>query len=161
MADYPILFSGFRHVVKGPSFEAVITANGRTLISEEDGEWWCSGVEPGGIIVEGEGPSGAFEKFGAAFRHALEDIAEGAKTFAVFETEVCALFNTDPNDARRWEAALGHFQKGAEIPEQFRNLPRKVWNESDIEVEVRPLEKLEKAPMEAAVREERSLPLAA
>lgn len=161
MADFPILFTGFRHVVKGPSYEAVITASGRTLISEENGEWWCSGVEPGGIIVEGEGPHGAYEKFRAAFRHALEDIAEQAKSFKDFEGEVCALFHTDDADAQRWEAALKRIQTERDVPEPLAKLPRKIWNESEIEIQVLPLEKLEHQPMDAGVREEPALPQAA
>ncbi len=157
MADFPILFT-FSHVVKGPSFEAIVKASGRLLIAEEEpGDWWCHGVEPGGLTVQADGAALSFAKFSASFRHALEDLAELASSREEFEEEACALFNSDAHDAKRWDAALERIQH-VEIPEEFRNLPRKVWNESVLEV--LPLEGMEKAPMEA-VREEHSLPEAA
>lgn len=158
MSDYPILYT-IRHIVKGPSFEAVVTASGRTLITHEDEEWWCLGVEPGGIAEPGEGPSSAFDRFSASFRHGLEDIAEISDTLEAFETDACALFRTDDADAARWDAAL-HRIKGGEVPELFSKLPRKIWTGVS-EIDVQPLERNEPAPMDAVVQENLALPTAA
>lgn len=158
MADFPILFT-FRHVVKGPSFEAVVTASGRTLIAEEEpGEWWCHGVEPGGLTAEGPGPSSSFEKFCASFRHALDDLAELASSIEAFHEEACALFETDQVESQRWDNARARILHDQNIPDQLNKLPRKIWNES--ELEVLPLDQFETAPQDA-VREQHGLPLAA
>lgn len=158
MPDFPILYT-IRHIVKGPSFEAVVTASGRTLITHEDEEWWCMGVEPGGIAEPGEGPASAFDRFSASFRHALEDIAEISESFQSFETDACALFRTDDVDAARWDVALNRIQQEREVPELFNKLPRKIWTGVS-EIDVQQLDLSKSAPMDA-VAESPALPTAA
>jgi len=158
MADYPILFT-LRHVVRGPSFEAIVTANGRTVINFDEGEWWCNGVEPGGLIEAGDGPSVAFERFAAGFRRTLDDICEGCRDLAAFQQEAGMFFKTDAAAEADWVAALSRIAGGSEIEEPFKKLPRKIWTESSLKIES--IETLKFKPMAAVEQEVRALPLAA
>ena len=73
--SYPILFR-ITHAVRCEQFEALVTTEGRALMAFEDDEWWCHGVEPGGITEHGDGPLVAYEAFRLSIRHVLDDLAE-------------------------------------------------------------------------------------
>ena len=69
MQSYPILFR-ITHAVRCERFEALVTTEGRALMAFEDDEWWCHGVEPGGMTEHGDGPLVAYEAFRLSFRQA-------------------------------------------------------------------------------------------
>lgn len=80
MTRYPLLF-GRRELVEGNGFVARVTVSGRALLTDEDGEFWVEGVNPGGFAARGESPSEALAEFGSAFLTILFDIASDARSF--------------------------------------------------------------------------------
>ena len=81
MPDYPLLFRT-THAVRSGAFEARVTVDGRVLMAREDREWWCHGVDPGGMTENGDGPAVAYERFRLTFRQALDDLVPGARGVA-------------------------------------------------------------------------------
>ena len=123
MPDYPLLFRT-THAVRSGAFEARVTVDGRVLMAREDREWWCHGVDPGGMTENGDGPAVAYERFRLTFRQALDDLAEEADTYEAFQRDVRALFSTDGAEEARWFRALEELRRGAGIAEPFRGLSR-------------------------------------
>jgi len=103
---YPLLF-GLRELVEGNGFIARVAVSGRALLSEDDGESWLEGINPGGFAARGQSPSEALAEFCSAFRAVLFDIASDATSFQDFHDEVQRFFD-DTNTAalRDWQEAL-------------------------------------------------------
>lgn len=56
MTHYPLLFA--RHeLIEGNGFIARVAVSGRALLSEEDGEFWVEGINPGGFSAKGQSPA--------------------------------------------------------------------------------------------------------
>lgn len=125
MRANPLLF-GFRDAVAGNGFMASVHLNGRALMEFEDGEWWVSGVEPGGILASGATPHEAYAAFREAVRTVLFDSASLTENFAAFERDVQALAGQKNEVAEtRWEQARGDIRGGAEPDNEFAaGLPR-------------------------------------
>jgi hypothetical protein len=51
MPHYPLLF-GRRELVEGNGFIARVIVSGRPLLTEEDGESWVEGINPGGFSAD-------------------------------------------------------------------------------------------------------------
>ena len=81
MERYPILF-GRRELIEGNGFIAGVEVNGRALLSNEDGEYWAEGINPGGFASKGAGPGEALASFCEELRVVLFDIALGASDWA-------------------------------------------------------------------------------
>jgi predicted RNase H-like HicB family nuclease len=105
MSVYPLFF-GVRDAVAGRGFLAGVAVTGRAVLEFEDGRWWVSGVEPGGIVGDGETPEAAYANFRESLRLVLYDSAHLANSFDDFRTDVEALArqSNDAADAR-WAAA--------------------------------------------------------
>lgn len=103
---YPLLF-GLRELVEGNGFIARVAVSGRALLSEDDGEVWLEGINPGGFAAKGQSPSEAVAEFCSAFRAVLFDIASDAASFRDFHDEVERFFH-DTNTAalRDWQEAV-------------------------------------------------------
>ena len=159
MAEYPLLFR-ITHSVRSDAFEALLVADGRALMAFEDGEWWCHGVEPGGMTENGAGPLVAFERFLLTFRHALDDLAEECGSYEEFQRDARMLFSTDAADESRWNGALAALRDGMEIEEPFRDMQRIRPRPSVLTIEK--LLSFANAPMKRAdVSDAPALPLAA
>lgn len=112
MTRYPILFNR-RDLIEGNGFVASVAVHGRLLLTDEEGEAWVEGVNPGGIAVRGDSLSDALAEFSSEFRVVLFDIAEGARSFEEFEAEVERFFReTSPTAASEWEAAVAEVRDG-------------------------------------------------
>jgi len=109
---YPLLFS-FRDLIAGKGFVAGVVVDGRVLLEEEgDGEVWMYGVQPGGVAGGGPSRDAAFREFKNRYISVLYDVAQDADSFAVFEREVTAFFNTvSDGTGRDWEAALAEVRR--------------------------------------------------
>jgi hypothetical protein len=109
---YPILF-GRHELIEGNGFIARVALHGRLLLTEEAGEYWVEGVNPGGIAARGDSPSEALASFSAEYRVVLFDIAADAPSFGELKTEVERFFNeTSPAAVQEWMAAVEEVRAG-------------------------------------------------
>lgn len=161
MPEYPLLFR-ITHAVRCAKFEALVITDGRALMAFEDDEWWCNGVDPGGLTENGEGPLVAFQRFRKAFQEVLDDLAEDGASFGTFEREAREFFATDGVELERWQRALEELQRrsGEQLEEPFRDMPRMVPRPSMMSIKL--LSSYAHAPMVQAKDEETvALPKAA
>src|SRR5213075_2157779 len=89
---YPLLFSR-REKVEGNGFIARVIVSGRILLTEEDGEFWVEGINPGGFAATGKSANEALAQFCLDFLAILFDIANDAEDFEGFREEVGRFFN--------------------------------------------------------------------
>lgn len=109
---YP-LFCGFSQVVSGNGWRAAVEASGRVLAEFEDGEWWFSGVNPGGFAESGSTLGEAHARLGEAFKLVLFDFASESPSFAAFEQQVVQFVNdTNPGSEAEWLAAVADVRAG-------------------------------------------------
>ena len=112
MTRYPLLF-GRRELVEGDGFLARVAVSGRALLTEEDGEFWVEGVNPGGFAASGKTPGEALGEFSVAFRAVLFDIASGARDLQDFQAEVQRFFEeTNVPASRDWEEGVRKVKAG-------------------------------------------------
>jgi len=112
MKHYPLLF-GRHELVEGNGFIARVGVAGRALLTDEDGEFWVEGVNPGGFAAGGKSPNEALAEFSTAFRAVLFDIASDAKSFEEFKSEVRKFFeDTNGPALREWEEAVRAVRAG-------------------------------------------------
>lgn len=124
VAEYPLLFR-ITHEVRCGAFEGKVVTDGRVLVAFEDGEWWCHGVEPGGMTECGKTPLGAFKAFRDAYCSVLSDLTEDCDGADRFMAEVKAVFIRDQVEAERWSRAAEAMRSGAEHDdEEVKQLPR-------------------------------------
>jgi len=109
---YPVLF-GYRDLIAGNGFVAFVKADGRALLSEEDGGCWFYGVNPGGMAGGGKNREDAAREFKKSYLSVLFDIAAEARTFADFKAEVDAFFGeiNRPTE-REWSLAHQAVRRG-------------------------------------------------
>lgn len=112
MTCYPLLFA--RHeLIEGNGFVARVAVSGRALLTDEEGEVWVEGINPGGFAASGKSPSEALAEFGTAFRAVLFDVAADAKSFEEFRAEVHRFFEeTSVPALREWEEAVQQVRAG-------------------------------------------------
>ena len=108
MDRLPLLFT-FKDRVEGNGFLADIEAQGRVLAvrgSEEEGEVWMNGVQPGGIAEGGESEKKAYRAFKNIYKSVLFDIALEAKNFDEFKSEAENFFTQvcRPIEKEWWNA---------------------------------------------------------
>ena len=112
MTQYPLIF-GLPELVEGNGFVARVVVSGRALLSEEEGEVWVEGINPGGFAAKGQNPSEALAEFRSAFKAVLFDIASGAMSFGDFRDEVQRFFNeTNEVALKEWEEAVQRVRAG-------------------------------------------------
>lgn len=153
MADYPLIFT-LTHEIRCPKFSARIVSRGRALMVLEDGEWWCHGVEPGGLTEHGEQPAHAFAGFKGALGEIFQDLAGDAASLEAFARAVREFISEgDSTEAVRWEAArLQVRSSGKDVAAPFDQLPREV-REIRASVRVEKLEHIEAAEELVALAE--------
>lgn len=112
MTHYPLLFAR-REKVEGDGFIARVAVSGRILLTEEDGEFWVEGVNPGGLAANGQSANEALAQFCQDFLAVLFDIASDAKSFEGFRDEVKRFFNDTSRPAlKEWEEAVLQVRAG-------------------------------------------------
>lgn len=138
---YPMIFT-IRELVSTEPFLAGVTVRGRGLLVPEDGSWWFSGVEPGGVAVSGGSPQEAYLRFIEAFKTILSEISAEAKNFKEFAEQVTEFVqDADREDEVRWLEAAAAIRSGALKPDApFSSLPKEP-AESPCYVQVEPLDK--------------------
>lgn len=152
MADYPLLFT-LTHEIRCENFSARVVSRGRALMVFEENEWWCHGVDPGGITEHGAEPGLAYAAFKAAFHGILKDLADDAETFEDFaEAAKGFVADTDATEERRWVAARALIRAGSPVEAPFNDLTRKT---EDIvsSATVEPLELISAGEHEVALAE--------
>lgn len=101
----PLMF-GFNDLVMGRGFVAEINTDGRGTLALEAGEWWMSGVNPGGIAASGATEAEALANFRNAYRLVLNDSAMLANSFGEFSRDVRGIFaSTTQELVEEWKAA--------------------------------------------------------
>lgn len=112
MASYPLIF-GRRELVEGNGFIAGVALTGRALLTQEDGEFWVEGINPGGFAANGKSESEALAKFCEEFKLVLFDIASEAPTFEEFKADVERFFSETSRQALSdWESAVQAVRRG-------------------------------------------------
>jgi len=118
----PLLYR-LSHVVSCKGLKAVVRAEGRVLMAREAGEWWCHGVEPGGLTENAPTVRGAIDAFCSSFVVTLDDLAGNCGSFEAFEREARMLFNIDTIESARWHQALARMPADpSELEEPFRGM---------------------------------------
>lgn len=107
MKLYPLVFS-FRDIIAGNGYVAVVSMDGRVVLSEEDDQdFWMFGVQPGGIAGGEKQREAAFTEFKKTYLSVLFDIAAEVTSFEEFKERTTAFFAevNEPN-AADWERSL-------------------------------------------------------
>lgn len=141
MADYPLIVT-LTFDIRCSEITARVVAHGRALMALEDGEWWCHGVDPGGLTANGENPAVAFSVYKQAFHDILHDLAQEAGGYEGFRRMVQEFVaDTDKNEAERWQAARNEIRTGSNVEDPFAALKR-VSDSVVPTVEVAPLQRV-------------------
>ena len=112
MTHYPLLF-GRREKVEGNGFMARVAVAGRVLLTDEDGEFWVEGINPGGLAASGNSANEALAQFCLDFLAVLFDIASEAESFDHFRDQVQKFFNeTSAPALKEWEEAVQQVRAG-------------------------------------------------
>jgi len=112
MTRYPLLF-GFRDLVAGNGFVAVVALNGRALLVDEGDGFWMYGVNPGALAGGGQGPGEAQYEFRSVYRSVLFDFAREVESFEDFRQKVEQFFHqTNEANVSEWEEAVAQVRSG-------------------------------------------------
>jgi hypothetical protein len=111
-ACLPLVF-GYRDLIEGEGFVAVVEVYGRALLVQGDEEIWMNGVNPGGLAGGGGTRREALFDFRSGYQSVLFDLAEAAADFTDFQHRVEAFFHQTnrPNEAD-WTRALEQVRAG-------------------------------------------------
>lgn len=124
MADYPLVFR-LTHEIRCTHLSARVVSMGRSLMVYEEGEWWCHGVDPGGLTEAGANPGHAWAAFKAALGGILNDLASEADSFDSFAEAVRGFMrDRDDSEAERWDAARKLIRMGNDVEAPFDSLQR-------------------------------------
>src|SRR5258706_2838113 len=106
MTHYPLLFAR-REKVEGNGFIARVAVSGRILLTEENGDFWVEGINPGGLAANGKSANEALAQFCLDFLAILFDIANDAKAFEGFRAGVHKFLDeTSAPALKEWEEAV-------------------------------------------------------
>lgn len=121
---FPLMF-GFNDLVMGRGFIAEVTTDGRATMAQEEGEWWMSGVNPGGVAASGATVAEALANFRSTYRLVLSDSAMLANSFEEFSRDVQGIFASTTADLiEEWTAAALAIREGAAAG-PFQDLQRR------------------------------------
>jgi hypothetical protein len=120
----PLIF-GFNDLVMGRGFVADVTTDGRGTLAIEAGEWWLSGVNPGGVAASGATEAEALASFRSTYRQVLNDSALLANSFEEFSRDVKAIFASTTSELiDGWKGAAVTVHEGAAAG-PLKDLPRR------------------------------------
>ena len=121
---FPLMF-GFNDLMMGRGFVAEVTTDGRATMAQEEGEWWMSGVNPGGVAASGATVAEALANFRNTYRLVLTDSAMLANSFEEFSRDVQGIFaSTTQELIEEWKAAAMAIREGAAAG-PFQDLQRR------------------------------------
>jgi len=119
VADYPLVFR-LTHEIRCPKFSARVVSVGNALMVFEDDEWWCHGVNPGGLTECGEKPALAWAGFKEALGGIFEDLACDSNSVDAFRRAAHAfVLDANKTQAERWEKARQAIRAGSGTVEAF------------------------------------------
>lgn len=156
---FPLMF-GFSDLVQGQGFIAQVRTEGRALMTFEDGEWWMSGVNPGGVMASGATEKEALAEFRQSYAAVLQDSASLADSFASFRSDVEAIFNSTTDEfVSQWTTAALAIRAGGDAG-PFGDLERKPCDSVAFSVSIRELV-AEKSRPQSDLQDRFCLPLPA
>ena len=125
MQSYPLIYR-FSAVIVNDRFRAQLRGTGHALAVFEDDRWWCSGVEPGGLLEPGTGPVSAYLGFRKTLGQILEQLAEDSASVEDFTARAGRFFaEPDPGERERWLEAVDTLrQDGSRLTDDVARLPR-------------------------------------
>jgi hypothetical protein len=124
MTKYPILFSRRDLVKSSHGYMAGVIVAGRILVSDEGGQFWAEGVNPGGFAEKGESVEAALNAVCNSYHEVLLDIAEDEPSFERFQNAVERFFaDTNLVAQAAWEAAVREVRAGKVNLESMRKRP--------------------------------------
>ena len=159
---YPLIFS-YGDKISGNGFLASVKVTGKALATEEDGLWWMSGVQPGGLLESGATPNEAFLSFRQKYGLILFDIAEEAHSFDEFKNLVEKFFGeTNESEENLWAEAHSLIKAGKVVPkEPFSELRKSSLTFCKIGIDVTRLDNSNKHQTSDNVSDTVIMPLAA
>ncbi|MGH7443132.1 MAG: hypothetical protein ACREKE_10720, partial [bacterium] len=105
MQVYPLVFK-YKQWIQGQTVSAGVEFVGHILMTFEDGEWWATGVTPGGIAESGATIEEAYGNFKRFMTGVLIDHADRAGDFEAFHKDLASFVGqTNRPDAKRWTEA--------------------------------------------------------
>lgn len=125
---YPLYWQ-YRDQVAGDGFTAAVVAQGRCLMTFEDGEWWIRSVEPGGFCAHGATIEFAMKAFQIAWTEVLEDCAFERSSINDFEREVRSLFSETQIsrlDEMDWQEARDQVRCGKPLTDPIARMKQVV-----------------------------------
>lgn len=126
MNEFPLVYR-LQVPIFGRGFIAGVEVRGHALlVHEDDGTWWVSGVQPGGLADTGDTPASAYAAFRNGLVMVLIDSQAQTDSYAAFSADVHRLLNqVSDADRVRWTEARDRLRAGAAVTEPFlANLPR-------------------------------------
>ena len=124
MGEYPLILT-MVHDLKFDDGAVRVATKARALMVFEEEQWWCHGVEPGGMTAPGDTPVAAFVSFKSEFGGILSDMAASADSFESLRTLVTDFVRkTDGAELLRWESARNAIRSGSKVDEQFDKMKR-------------------------------------
>ena len=154
---FPLMF-GFNDLVMGRGFVAEVTTDGRATMAQEEGEWWMSGVNPGGVAASGATVAEALANFRNTYRLVLTDSAMLANSFEEFSRDVGGIFaSTTPELIEEWKTAAMAIREGTPAG-PFQDLKRRPCDNVTFAVTVKQVV-VETAQPKPGVDQEFSVPL--
>ncbi len=126
MTSYPIILS-FSQDVTGKNFRARVFGDGRVLVTLVDGEWWCFGIEPGGLASRGRSLAEAADNFRRDLAIVLGDYTELSANFTEYRQRLARFMKTNTGQVGEWDDALNALRAGQVTPSgAAAALPRKL-----------------------------------
>ncbi len=120
----PLIFD-FNDLVMGRGFVAEVNTHGRGVLALEAGEWWMSGVNPGGVAASGATGAEALANFRNAYRLVLNDSAMMASSLEDFSRDVQGIFASTTSElVDGWTAATVVVQESP-VAAPVKDLPRR------------------------------------
>jgi hypothetical protein len=91
----------------------------------EDGAWWMSGVNPGGIAAKGSTQQEAYTTFCKTISEVIQDISSDSSSFADFKSKVeVFVAQTDEEEDALFNQARQAIRGGAAVDAAFQGLKR-------------------------------------
>jgi hypothetical protein len=140
---FPLVFR-FPDVIVGAGFVARVMAEGRVLLTEEDGEFWMYGVIPAGVVGGGKERAAAFREFKISYLSFLFDIASEAASYEQFAAAMRGFFQqVNRRTEALWCTALTEVRAGNVIAS---DLPTVVAEDQPPQLVVQSLETFRATP---------------
>jgi len=143
VGEFPLILT-IVHDMKVAGEPVRVITKARALMEQIEGEWWCHGVEPGGMTAQvGPDPAPAFASFKKELGKVLEDLAEDCDSTKDFQAVAEAfVLRTDIVELAKWEKARAIIREGSKVAQPFDALDR-IKTDFKASLSVFPMKKIE------------------